>query len=82
MSNHDTRQTRSKKWMTRAGIPLGVSLVGVDAFPIWNSVAEKRLASRAEEAVHTALTQWRSSEPLDRLPGHRYSPGQGSHAFR
>jgi len=55
------------KWLRAGGLAAGVLLIGVIAFFAWRTIAESRRKARAEEAVHTALKQWCSDEPLDQV---------------
>lgn len=41
--------------------------MAIGTFWDWNTVSENRRKARAEEAVHTALKQWCSDEPLDQV---------------
>lgn len=47
------------------GVALFLTLPGVVAYLVWDTIAESRRQARAEEAVRTALSQWCSNEPLE-----------------
>ena len=55
------------KWLVVGGLAVGILLIGATAFFTWRTIAESRRKARAEEAVHTALKQWCSDEPLDQV---------------
>lgn len=61
------RKRLATKWLVGGGAALGLLLIGVVAFVVWNSVTESRHQARAREAVETALKQWCSDEPLDQV---------------
>lgn len=68
MPNAQEHQKRRRmKWLVVGGLAVGILLIGATAFFTWRTIAESRRKARAEEAVHTALKQWCSDEPLDQV---------------
>jgi hypothetical protein len=61
------RRSRKKLLITAGIVVLALILLGGGSFLVWNTVAESRRQAKAEEAIRTALDQWCSSEPLDKL---------------
>jgi hypothetical protein len=60
---------RRKRLLLIAGIAtLALILLGGGTFLVWDTIAENRRQARAEEAIRTALDQWCSNQPIDKLP--------------
>lgn len=56
---------RKKKRLVIAGVAaLALILLGGGTYLVWDRIAENRRQARTEEAVHTALGQWCSNQPL------------------
>lgn len=60
------RRTRRTLIIVSAVVALTVLLLGGGTYLVWDGIAEGRRKARAEEAVHTALSHWCSTEPLDK----------------
>lgn len=66
-TNHTAGRTRRPLFVIAGIVAVAVTVLGGISFLVWDTIAESRRKARAEEAIRTALNQWCSSEPLDKL---------------
>ena len=67
-ANHSATRTRRRLLLVGIGVLLAVIFLGGGCYLVWDTIAAKRRQARAEEAIRTALDQWCSSQPIDKLP--------------